>query len=128
MKAVTAQNMLGMYGIELAYAGVHLAFIQSGIRGRLNKMENHILKTDPDPFSASLEGIKGFELRFNDRDFRPGDTLTLQETKYSYKEMINIEDPKPLEYTGREIENLEINYVLHGNNYGLLPGWVILSL
>jgi|GEM_PF-6112138 len=42
----------------------------------------HILKTWPDLFeslTAPLEGRKTVELRFNDRDFQPGDILVLLE-------------------------------------------------
>jgi hypothetical protein len=87
-------------------------------------MANHILKTDPDVFQASFEGLKNFEIRFNDRDYKAGDYVDLRETQYSGEEMAN---GKPLEYTGRAIE-AEIKYVLTGGKYGLSEGWVILAL
>jgi hypothetical protein len=39
----------------------------------------HYLKTWPGPFAAVLDGSKRFEFRRNDRDFRVGDVLSLQE-------------------------------------------------
>jgi hypothetical protein len=90
-------------------------------------MTTHELKTDPGVFQASWEGLKKFEIRFNDRDFRPGDILILKETKYSYDEMNVNFDSKPLGYTGREIEQ-EVDYVLHGGAYGLDEGWAVLSV
>lgn len=86
---------------------------------------HHILKTDPDVFQAMEEGLKNFEIRYNDRNYMAGDTLTLKETKYSGEEMK--EEDKPLEFTGEELER-EVNYVLQGGIYGLKEGWVILSV
>ena len=87
-------------------------------------MKHHFLKTDPEVFQASWDEIKGFEIRFNDRDYRPGDTLTLAETSAPGEEM---KSGASLVYTGREIDQ-EVDYVLHGPIYGLQPGWVILSV
>jgi hypothetical protein len=42
-------------------------------------MAIHHLKTWPHYFQAIKRGEKTFELRFNDRGFREGDTLMLQE-------------------------------------------------
>lgn len=83
----------------------------------------HTLKTDPEVFEQSINGLKNFEIRFDDRQFSVGDSLLLQETIYSGEEMKN---GKPLEFTGRTIES-EINYILHGG-YGLSDGWVILDV
>ena len=83
------------------------------------------LKTDPEVFDQSFRGLKNFEIRFNDRDFKVGDMLILKETKSSGEQMKN--DKHPLEYTGRNLIRW-VKYVLHGDNYGLKKGWVILSL
>ena len=90
-------------------------------------MTHHNLKTDPAVFQASMDGVKNFEIRFNDRDFRPGDTLTLKETEFSGEDMKG--GGKPLIFTGLELER-EVDYVLHGHlaGYGLDDGWVILSV
>lgn len=82
------------------------------------------LKTDPDVFEFSWHGAKTFEIRFNDRDFEVGDHLVLRETVYSGKQMRN---GRPLEYTGRQIE-VEVTHILFGPIYGLLEGWVIMSV
>ncbi|MBK5052857.1 DUF3850 domain-containing protein [Burkholderia sp. R-70006] len=84
---------------------------------------NHELKTDPDVFEAVLDGRKTHEIRFNDRCFTIGDTLLLRETRYTGEEM-RAPDPRPLEYTGRELTRV-VSHILEG--YGLQPGWVILS-
>lgn len=84
---------------------------------------NHELKTDPEPFQAVWDGDKTHEIRLNDRDFQEGDKLLLKETKHTGIEMNNGE---PLVFTGREITSW-ISHKLEGQ-YGLLPGWCILSL
>ena len=53
----------------------------------------------PEYFEAILSGDKHYELRLNDFDIKPGDTLVLREW-----------DPDKKEYTGREIRK-EITYV-----------------
>jgi hypothetical protein len=67
---------------------------------------NHCLKTHPGPFWAVCDKTKLFEVRVNDRDFRVGDTLTLQ----GY-------DPDH-GYTGLEVKVL-VTYYLPGGAYGL---------
>lgn len=39
----------------------------------------HALKTEPVHFEASAAGIKGFEVRKNDRPYSPGDYVALNE-------------------------------------------------
>lgn len=85
-------------------------------------MNHHELKTDPEVFQMSWEGKKSYEIRVNDRDYQPGDSLLLRETRYSGEEM---KAGKPLEYTNRSLECM-INSVLTG--YGLGEGWVILNI
>jgi hypothetical protein len=84
--------------------------------------KTHSLKTDPDVFDAVWNGLKTFEIRFNDRDFKVGDWLSLHETKYSGSEM---KACAPLDYTGRTMLK-QVSHVLSG--YGLADGWVCLSL
>lgn len=91
---------------------------------------HHVLKTDSRVFQPMEEGLKNFEIRYNDRNFTAGDTLTLKETRYSGEEMKDVSEGgegKPLEYTGEELER-EVHYVLHGGIYGLKEGWVILQV
>ncbi len=85
------------------------------------KMKQHELKTDPEVFQLSFDGKKGYEIRFNDRDYKVGDRLVLKETRFSGEE---IKAGKPLEYTGRSL-GCNITSMVCG--YGLDDGWVILG-
>ena len=91
----------------------------------------HELKTDPMVFTHVYNGLKDFEIRENDRDFKESDTLILKETKFTGEEMYSCHDDmisgEPLIYTGREIE-CEVTYILHGPIYGLMDGWVIMGI
>ena len=82
----------------------------------------HDLKTDPEVFQLSLDGLKDWEIRFNDRDFKVGDAIQLRETRYSG---LGMSTGLPLVYTGRVLKR-EITAVISG--YGLMKGWVILSV
>ncbi len=88
---------------------------------RLGADDPHVLKTDPEVFQAVLDGVKTFEIRFNDRGFQVGDALHLRETRFTGAEM---REGKPLEYTGRECHRI-VSHVLTG--YGLADGWCCLS-
>ena len=90
-------------------------------------MKEHVLKTDPRMFQASLKGIKKFEIRINDRNFKEGDVLELLETEHSGLDM---EDGGlPLVYTGRVLF-MKVDFVLHGHasGYGLAEDWVVMSV
>lgn len=76
----------------------------------------HYLKTWPEFFAAVKDGTKTFELREDDREFEVGDTLVLQEFRYSSQT-----------YTGEEIVR-EVSYKLEGGCFGLHPKMCILSL
>lgn len=84
-------------------------------------MKQHELKTDPEVFQLSWEGNKNYEIRYNDRDYQVGDTLTLKETTVSANERLL---DSPLTFTGREMAG-EIVSVVSG--YGLSINWVILG-
>lgn len=58
----------------------------------------HALKIEPKYFDAVRSGAKTFELRINDRDFRVGDFLALNEWECDH-------------YTGRT-ELREVRYIL----------------
>jgi hypothetical protein len=83
----------------------------------------HELKTDSEVFEMSWNGIKDYEIRFNDRNFKPFQDILLRETVYSGEEM---KGGMPLEYTGRAIGG-RINSIIE-NRYGLMPGWCILNV
>lgn len=76
----------------------------------------HALKTWPDFFKQVQDGIKSFELRKNDRDYKLGDQLLLQEY-----------DPKTDKYTGQEWKG-EITYVFSDEKFGLKKGYVLLGI
>ena len=77
---------------------------------------NQYLKTHPEPFQAVADGVKTFEFRNNDRRFRVGDILYLQEW-----------DPVKGERTGRE-QIREVTYVLPGGAYGVPDGFCVLGM
>lgn len=72
----------------------------------------HELKIKSLYFNDILQGVKNFELRKDDRDFKVGDYLILQEFDENY--------------TGRSIL-VEIIYKLNGGKYGLQEGYCILG-
>lgn len=72
----------------------------------------HQLKCWPEYYQATEQGNKNFEYRRNDRDFKLGDFILLQE----YDQMSG--------YTGRE-KQLMITYILSGHN--LPENWVVLG-
>jgi len=75
----------------------------------------HDLKTIEPYFTDVLCGDKTFEIRKNDRGFKPFDVLILKEYKRG-------------EFTGREIRK-KIGYVLEdAEQFGLKDGYVILAL
>lgn len=76
----------------------------------------HELKTWPVFFDETYKGRKNFELRKNDRNFNKGDTLILHEYDNIKKE-----------YTGKKLIRT-VDYILHGGNFGLEIGFVIMSI
>jgi len=78
-------------------------------------MKTHYLKATPEYFQDVKSGKKLFEVRFNDRDFKVGDILVLQEWL-----------PHTEQYSGDEITK-KITYILDDKVY-CSPGYVILSL
>lgn len=88
-------------------------------------MRVHNLKTDPQIFDRTWQGVKNFEVRWNDRDFQVGDLLILEETKHTGHEMK--ERGFPLKYTGRSIV-VKVTYLMKGPVYGLQNGWVIMAI
>lgn len=87
-------------------------------------MKIHELKCEPEYFRSVLDGLKNFEIRKDDRDFRQGDELLLKE--FIPKDYWDPCDPKQDEYSGR-ILHRRIVYLIR-NFEGLTPGYVILGL
>lgn len=76
----------------------------------------HELKIIPKYFEDIKSGNKNFELRKDDRDYKVGDLITLKEYENG-------------KYTGREIKNICITYILRDAiEYGLMQGYCILGL
>lgn len=78
----------------------------------------HELKIKEEYFGAIKSGKKHFEIRKNDRGFKVGDYIALNEIK-------NEDLPFP-EYTGRSLI-AKITYILDDKEY-LQPGYVALSI
>ena len=79
--------------------------------------KTHELKTETEYFNEVVSGNKNFELRKNDRDFKVGDYLMLQDY-----------NKKTKTYTGR-IFYKTISYVLeNAPQFGLQEGYCVLSL
>lgn len=78
----------------------------------------HDLKCYPVPFSATWEGLKSWEIRMNDRDYKVGDRIDLREW-----------DPKTEHYTTRVLGGLII-WMAHGGDgkFGIPEGYVIMSI
>jgi Domain of unknown function (DUF3850) len=99
-------------------------------------MTTHRIKCDPQPFKELLEGVKKAELRYNDRGYKAGDTLVLEETKCSEAERKAQETNSAGLYiktehklTGRAINALVTHVIDDSNPWGGLgKGWVVLSL
>lgn len=77
----------------------------------------HALKTWPDYYAAIVKGEKTFDLRKEDRPFKVGDTVLLQE--FNHKEG---------SFTGAET-SMKISYILKDvPKFGLKNGFCILGL
>lgn len=77
--------------------------------------QHHELKTETQYYQAVEAGLKTFELRVNDRDFKVGDMVTLVECCNGV-------------ITGRRRYPKEIKYILYGGAFGLPETHCILQL
>lgn len=82
-----------------------------------NQMKTHRLKTWDIYFQPILEGKKRFELRKNDRNFKEGDRLKLEEVSYK----------NPTKYSGRSC-TVDVDYILHGDESWLNEDYCIMSI
>lgn len=78
-------------------------------------MANHCLKCWEQPFDAMWDGSKGYEIRFNDRDYKVGDTLTLRRFV-----------PSTQTYSGRVLV-VEVTYMTSGGEWGIPVGMCVMS-
>jgi hypothetical protein len=93
------------------------------LKDKSTPFKRHDLKVLPEYYVRLIHGLKSFEFRKNDRDFRSLDTLLLQEF-----------DPKLQEYTGRTAVYLimdvfdpaELNSITAGEPFP--EGFVIMSI
>lgn len=77
--------------------------------------KKHKLKIWPEHFRAVKKLTKLYEVRYNDRDYRVGDILQLQEWH-----------PKREEYTGDEVER-KVGHILDLEEFGLGQRYVVLG-
>ena len=76
----------------------------------------HELKSWPIYYQAVEDGIKPFEVRLNDRNYRRGDTVVLRE----YNECTDA-------FTGRSLTR-RITYVLYGPELGIEDGYCVFGM
>ena len=77
-------------------------------------MNRHELKCEPGHFRDVQLGLKKYEVRRNDRDFKVGDEIELVEYHVHFGEL------------GGRLK-AKIIHILHGG-YGLKPGFVVLGI
>lgn len=75
----------------------------------------HELKIHPEYYKDVLLGLKKVEIRYNDRDFKEGDILVLNEW-----------DPQTEKYTGCQVKR-KVNNV-YKNHPGVLSNYVVLQI
>lgn len=74
----------------------------------------HHVKCWPEFFQATVDGLKTFEFRKNDRDYRIGDFMMLHEWS-----------PKTEAYTGNKL-SVRIGFML--TDMGVPDGWCVFSI
>lgn len=75
----------------------------------------HELKIHPEYYKDVLLGLKKVEIRYNDRDFKEGDTLVLNEW-----------NPETEKYTGCQVKRKVSN--VYKNLPGVLSNYVVLQI
>ena len=80
-------------------------------------MQIHKVKILPNHFRAVKKKLKKSEIRKNDRNYKDGDVLFLQE----------FDDRKQFKsYTGSEVI-VKVTHILHGGQYGIEEGYCVMS-
>lgn len=79
-------------------------------------IEHHCLKIWPEFFRDVHSGKKTFEVRLDDRGYRVGDILVLQEF-----------NPVEKRFTG-EIMIRTVSYILSGEQFGIMAGYVVMGV
>ena len=80
-------------------------------------MTTHDLKCWPEYFQSCSDGLKTYELRKDDRPYEINDWLLLREWS-----------PAKSDYTGREFSARITHILRNAEQFGLMPGYCILSL
>lgn len=80
---------------------------------QVNNMTTHDLKLHPEYYEAVILGVKTFEIRKNDRNYKVGDKVILHEYY-----------PDSESYSGRSVE-AEITYI---TDYGQSDNFVVFSI
>lgn len=75
-------------------------------------MKIHELKIDPKYYKEVLAGFKKVELRFNDRNFRMGDILYLNEFNPTTKRYTGGQVRRKITQVYKDLPGLKENYVL----------------
>lgn len=85
-------------------------------------MKVHELKVWPEYFEELLKGNKTFEIRKNDRDYKIGDIILLQEYDPNKSYVCHICDCH--KYTGRELK-YKVTYI---TDFGLQENFVCMGI
>ena len=80
-------------------------------------MTTHDLKCWPEPFSALAAGVKTFEYRRNDRNFRAGDILKLRDW-----------DPNTRPHHSGSVMEFEVTYIAYGPDFEIPKNYCVMSL
>lgn len=88
----------------------------SAVNAIVMEPKRHHLKTWPEYFKAILRGKKKFEVRKDDRNFKVGDLLYLEEW-----------EPKIGRYTDRDFV-VKVTYKLKGGSFGIEKGYCVLGI
>lgn len=86
-----------------------------------NEIVIHELKCWDRVFQDKWRGLKPWEFRKNDRDYKVGDIIIERE----YRKMpLEYSEYKP--YTGREVHEV-IKYIIQGGQFGIPEGYCIMT-
>lgn len=97
----------------------HAVLLLRGVLAKIERVKGpkvHALKVDPDMFELAFEGVKRYEVRKMDRDFRVGDLLKLCEY-----------DRVSGEYSGRMMM-ARVDVITPPNAYGLPDGLCVMGI
>lgn len=79
-------------------------------------MKSHKLKCEIEYYQKVVSGDKNFELRLNDRDFKQGDQLILEEW-----------DKQNQKYTGLSTSRIVLYMLENAEHFGLQKGFCLMS-